>query len=98
MSDNGENRGGFQDTSTADLATAAKKMTLSDRVRSLRLDQSYGDSRGGRSVFPWVLVVLFLATTVAFGFKAFMPSLGGSEKPAADKTKDKVAGSGDVVL
>jgi len=73
--------------------------TLSDRVRSLRLgDRSAG---GGGSRVPWVLCVLLLGSTVAFGYQAFRQSRSddGANKPGTDDpTNAKQADSKDIAL
>jgi HlyD family secretion protein len=73
--------------------------TLSDRVRSLRLSERSSAGRGGK--LPWVLCVLLLGSTLAFGFQAFRrPSDAAKGKPAAEAAavSGPRAGSGDVVL
>src|SRR5262245_50468050 len=75
--------------------------TLSDRVRSLRLSER--PARGG-SKLPWVLCLVLLGSTVAFGFQAFKQKATGDQaadqkdKPAKPAVDPKVAESGDVVL
>src|SRR6266540_5443378 len=73
--------------------------TLSDRVRSLRLgDRSAG---GGGSRVPWVLCVLLLGSTVAFGYQAFRQARSddGANKPATDDPASaKKADSKDIAL
>ncbi len=73
--------------------------TLSDRVRSLRLGDRQAGGRGGR--LPWVLCVLLLGSTVAFGFQAFRKPPDDSSGKAAQGAPGldgKKADSGDVVL
>jgi multidrug resistance efflux pump len=73
--------------------------TLKDRVRSLRLpDRGGGEARSPRSLLPWALCVVLLATTAAFGFRAYR---GPAAAPGgADKARPNpaVAAAGDVVL
>src|SRR5262245_45289023 len=76
----------------------ARPGTLSDRVRSLRLGDRSG---GGGSRMPWVLCLLLLGSTVAFGYQAFRRSQGdetaeklGTPDPSAGKQAD----SKDVAL
>src|SRR5262245_42668217 len=71
--------------------------TLSDRVQSLRLAERPG---GGSGKLPWVLCLMLLATTLAFGVQSFRKSqapanAGDKGPPSGD---GKTAGSGDVVL
>lgn len=71
--------------------------TLSDRVQSLRLADR---PVGGSSKLPWVLCLILLASTVAFGVqsmrKSQAPSDAGDKGPP--KSDGKTADSGDVVL
>jgi multidrug resistance efflux pump len=73
--------------------------TLSDRVQSLRLP-----ARGGvatSSKLPWVLCLLFLASTLTFGYQAFRRSGGGSGPDGgkgAATVRNNDAASGDIVL
>lgn len=78
--------------------TESTPATLGDRVRSLRLSERGGS--GGGSKLPWVLCLLLLGSTIAFGYQAF-------HKPRAavvdttkgpPKVEDNAADSGDVVL
>jgi multidrug resistance efflux pump len=76
---------------------------LSDRVRSLRLPDRGAGRRSRGSRLPWVLVVLLLGTTAAFGYRAFGPR--PTEAPAPDASQAGVPGvsgataeSSDVVL
>src|SRR5437763_4744327 len=72
--------------------------TLSDRVRSLRL----GDRpmAGGGSRMPWVLCLVLLASTVAFGYQAFRrpPSDDTTNKPVVDSSAGKQADSEGIAL
>src|SRR3954468_12659024 len=74
--------------------------TLGDRVRSLRLGDRSAGGGGGR--LPWVLCLLLLGSTVAFGFQAFRrpkTDEGPASKTGGPITPDgKKADSGDVVL
>src|SRR5262245_28963045 len=75
----------------------ARPATLSDRVRSLRL----GDQPTGRSSrLPWVLCLLLLGSTVAFGFQAFRRPISDdtSNKPAVDSAAGKQADSEGIAL
>jgi multidrug resistance efflux pump len=84
--------------------------TLGDRVRSLRLHDTGpapGEARG--RPLPWVLCLVLLVTTVAFGYRAYRmpaadgtPAAGDVSKPAgtqsAGTTAAPTASGGDVVL
>jgi HlyD family secretion protein len=79
--------------------------SLSDRVRSLRLqDRPAGGSRGG--ALPWALSAILLLTTAAFGYYAYRvtPAAPGPDAPAdkggtgAAPSAGSVASSGEVVL
>src|SRR5262245_30816568 len=73
--------------------------TLSDRVRSLRLGDRQAGGGGGR--LPWVLCLLLLLSTMAFGYQAFRKPKGdeGTAKPTGPiDAEGKKADSGDVVL
>ncbi len=75
--------------------------TLSDRVQSLRLPER-GGSKG--SWLPWVLCAVFLLSTAAFGYRAFVMGREGSDpktgggRPVTPTLEENSAGSGDVVL
>src|SRR3954447_18550062 len=72
--------------------------TLSDRVRSLRL----GDRpvAGGGSRMPWVLCLVLLTSTVAFGYQAFRrpTSDDTTNKSAVDSSAGKQADSEGIAL
>jgi HlyD family secretion protein len=73
--------------------------TLSDRVRSLRLGERAPG--GGGSRLPWVLCVLLLGSTFAFGFQAFRQPRGddASNKPGPDDPANaRQADSKDIAL
>jgi multidrug resistance efflux pump len=70
-------------------STADGRPNLSDRVRSLRLDERHGGRpRGGRGGFlPWALAAVLLMTSVVFGFKAFRaPPPAAEDSAAAERT------------
>ena len=69
--------------------------TLGDRVRSLRLGDRPAEAPGAR--LPWVLCILLLGSTVAFGYQAFRKPSGPAAKGPAEGSA-KTADSGDVVL
>jgi HlyD family secretion protein len=78
---------------------ASRPATLSDRVRSLRLENPPA-TRGSRfGWLPWVLCAVFALLAIGFGVQAFTPAgaFGPPKKPAAPDDAAK-AGSGDVVL
>jgi len=78
---------------------AGQTASLTDRVRSLRLPERRGP--GGRGRLPWVLCVVLLLTTVAFGYQAFRGPRADAARPDAKAkpgTLDPTATSGDVVL
>jgi multidrug resistance efflux pump len=99
MSEHQEHNRLQTDTVSDNLSTNTRPIALSDRVRSLRLENP---PNARRSRFfgwlPWVLCGLFALLTASFGVKAFVPldKLAPPKKPAADDAP--VAGSGDVVL
>src|SRR5581483_3218326 len=69
-------------------STADGRPGLSDRVRSLRLDERHGGRpRGGRGGFlPWALAAVLLMTTAVFGFKAFRAPPAPAEDATAERT------------
>jgi multidrug resistance efflux pump len=83
---------------------------LSERVRSLRLSgQATPTRRGYGGLLPWLLCLLLLASTIAFGYQASRAkgeadaSEGSAASaapgtPSAGGVTDAVASSGDVVL
>jgi multidrug resistance efflux pump len=77
--------------------------TLADRVLSLRLAPQVTAGRARGSRLPWVLCLLLLLTSTAFGYRAFTAGRSSPGQPAEAGVKpssadDAVAGSGDVVL
>src|SRR3954447_12542954 len=72
--------------------------SLGDRVRSLRLPDRAGSAAPGK--LPWVLCLLLLGSTLAFGYQAFRKPHDASADAAKGppKVQDKTADSGDVVL
>jgi multidrug resistance efflux pump len=75
----------------------ARPRALSDRVRSLRL----GDRpASGGSRMPWVLCLVLLSSTVAFGYQAFRrsPSDDTANKPGVDPSAGKQADSEGIAL
>src|SRR5437870_1605114 len=86
-------------------------LTLSDRVRSLRLSEQQGSRPTRTSYLPWAVATVLLLTTVAFGYRAYRVdgALGNREEgraPGHDAKKTEtessaetsVAASGEVVL
>jgi multidrug resistance efflux pump len=86
-------------------------LSLSDRVRSLRLQEPAAGRGAARGrPLPWVLCGVLLLTSVAFGYRAYrMPAAGptsdaevskpaGTDTPAAPGGSAPVANGGDVVL
>jgi multidrug resistance efflux pump len=76
----------------------ARPTALSDRVRSLRLENPPA-VRGGRfGWLPWVLCGIFALLAAGFGVTAFVPldKFAAAKKPATDDAAK--ADSGDVVL
>src|SRR5436309_8918830 len=71
--------------------------SLSDRVQSLRLPDR---PSGGRGRLPWVLCLLLLGSTVAFGYQAFRRPISedASNKPAVDPAAGKQADSEGIAL
>jgi multidrug resistance efflux pump len=82
--------------------------SLSDRVRSLRLQDRSPGSGSRAKALPWALCVILLGTTAAFGYRAYRTaSEGPAPSPAEAKLETpavptaetgSVASSGDVVL
>src|SRR5262249_14856148 len=73
--------------------------SLTDRVRALRLPPQVNAGRGRGGIVPWILCLVLLLVSLAFGYRAFTVggSPGAAALPAPGGT-DAVADSGDVVL
>src|SRR5438445_6258778 len=99
MSETVDNNSVQSETVTGDRNATPRLSSLSDRVRSLRL-QNPSTGRGSRLRFlPWVLCVVFLFVGAAVGVLGagalqFLPNA----KPATGPVETAKAGSGDVVL
>lgn len=93
-------------TGSAPLAgkdTRSNKLTLSDRVRSLRLPNKAATERStGRPWLPWALCVVFGITTLVLAAHTFGKSAGESPKAAPGSTPIQSQGPapavGEVVL
>jgi HlyD family secretion protein len=83
--------------------------SLSERVRSLRLDDRAAAGPGGSTALPWFLCALLLLTTVAFGYRTYRlgPTAATEEAPApvapakaptAATATAPAPAAGDVVL
>src|SRR5437763_14188445 len=71
--------------------------TLSERVRSLRLGARPPEGRSPR--LPWVVCLLLLGSTVAFGYQAFRkPRTDDGAGKGQAEPAGKTADSADVVL
>jgi hypothetical protein len=87
------------ETLPSEPSVNARPLNLSDRIRSLRLENPAA-TRGSRfGWLPWVLCGVFALLAIGFGFQAYVPAgvFGPPKKPAAADDAGK-AGSGDVVL
>lgn len=88
--------------------TAERPVTLSDRVRSLRLPERAAAPPARRSWLPWSLCVLLALAAAGLGWKAFLApapppatvEIRTPEKPltTGDTRPAAVASSGDVAL
>src|SRR5690242_6293987 len=101
MSDPVDNR--LAADGAAGRTSPASPGTLADRVLSLRLAPQVTAGRARGSRLPWVLCLLLLVTSTAFGYRAFTAGRSSPGQPAEAGVKpssadDAVAGSGDVVL
>jgi HlyD family secretion protein len=105
MSDHLHNDIMQNDSPAGDRLATPRPPSLSDRVRSLRLQSPpESGSRFGR--LPWALCVILLLLTTGFGIKAFVPpsvlgsfgGFGAAAKQAAPADDAAKAGSGDVAL
>ncbi len=79
----------------ADGVAGRHNANLSDRVRSLRLNDQAGERRGAGGFLPWALCVFLLLTSVAFGAKALRPRDPTTEELAAAASAARPAGSAD---
>jgi multidrug resistance efflux pump len=68
---------------------------LSERVQSLRLQDRNG---GSTTRLPWVLCVILLGTTLAFGVQSFRKSLAPESAENRTGSPDPQAGETDIVL
>src|ERR1700730_15488010 len=99
MSEPVDNNSVQSETVSGERNATPRLSSLSDRVRSLRL-QNPSTARGSRLRFlPWVLCGVFLfvgaaAGVMGAGLLQFLPSA----KSPAGATETAKAGSGDVVL
>src|SRR5437588_207434 len=79
---------------------------LSDRVRSLRLNDRADARTQGTSYLPWAVSLVLLLTTVAFGYRAYRvgsltpsgPSHEEKKSAAVSETTAASAAVGEVVL
>jgi multidrug resistance efflux pump len=81
--------------------SAGAPPTLTDRVRALRLGPQVSAARPRGNRLPWILCVVLLLLSLAFGYRAFTAGSPGSkpDSAAAGPTgSEAVADSGDVVL
>lgn len=92
--------------------TDTARTALSDRVRSLRLSNRDAGRPSRARWLPWIVSLVLLLTTVAFGYRAYRvgPVVVSGDTPAARKAdgpasgapslapSTSVASSGDVVL
>lgn len=81
--------------------------SLSDRVRSLRLaDDSSSRAAAKGSTLPWLLCLILLATSTAFGYRAYRITPAedqtgtnqAASNPATTQAPGAVAAAGEVVL
>jgi HlyD family secretion protein len=82
---------------------ADSNLALRDRVRSLRLQDRNNPSSPRSRFLPWVLCVILLGTTAAFGYRAYRvtPTVAPSEEVAVEPSagsQARVASSGNIVL
>jgi multidrug resistance efflux pump len=81
-----------------DGSATRSRHDLSERVRSLRLNDTPGKGGGSRGGFlPWALCILFALAAAAFGAKAFLVPPASSDATSPGTTAVS-AGSEDVVL
>ncbi|MFO0930737.1 MAG: efflux RND transporter periplasmic adaptor subunit [Gemmataceae bacterium] len=96
-----------------DTSDAGRTTALSDRVRSLRLGNRDAGRPSRTRWLPWIVSLVLLLTTAAFGYRAYRvtPIVVSGDAPAAARKVDapangsapaapttSVASSGDVVL
>jgi multidrug resistance efflux pump len=80
-------------------SAAGAPSTLTDRVRSLRLGPQVSAARPRSNRLPWILCVVLLLLTLAFGYRAFTAGSPAKTDAAPVPTgSGAVADSGDVVL
>jgi multidrug resistance efflux pump len=104
------NHGNGPEATVAASPSRATPPSLSDRVRSLRLDKPDAPSRSGRgSALPWilcgVLTVLLFASLGGLGYTLYSTERessslerSGNESVGRDSSTSTVASSGEVVL
>lgn len=92
-------------TAAADNPRGAEGLSLSDRVRSLRLPEDLSAAPRPVSWLPWALCLVFALTTALLGFRALTvsapadaPRKDASAKPLAESSSAPVAASGEVVV
>src|SRR5689334_18943396 len=80
--------------------TAARPLSLSDRVRSLRLPERNTAPKQGTAWLPRVLCCLFLGTTVALALRSPQDSAKPNDTKKADHGQSAVqaANSGAIAL
>jgi HlyD family secretion protein len=89
-----------ESNSTPTQPDAARPLSLSDRVRSLRLPERNPPPRQGRAWLPWVLCLLFLGTTVALALRppAESSASDDAKKPDAGQPAVQAANVGAIAL
>ena len=80
---------------------------LSERVRSLRLPQEANGTAASTQRLPWILCAVLAATTLGFGYAAFLRRPSQADPPAERAATDKslsdrpataTLGTGEIVL
>jgi multidrug resistance efflux pump len=83
----------------ADGTATRSQQNLSERVRSLRLNDTPGKGGGSRGGFlPWALCIFFALAATAFGAKAFLAPPASTDATSPGTSNAVSAGSEDVVL